>query len=33
MYMYTCNVMRSEPWGGIGNIKYVSLGNNRCTES
>lgn len=30
--MCTCNVMRSEPWGDIGNIKYVSLGNNRCTE-
>lgn len=32
MYMYICNVMRSEFWGDIGNMKYVLLGNNRCIE-
>lgn len=31
--MYIYNVMRSDFWGDIGNIKYVLLGNNRCIES
>lgn len=30
--MYIYNVMRSDFWGDIGNIKYVLLGNNRCIE-